>query len=232
MYVLDEECEYCPDRALSAALHDWMEELNQPLQAGENTIIIQFFFVCLSEPAIFMSCFFILTITGRQSSRTDHRTSVPTLRCKTPDRSDCPSMFRATSTVAKLPVFPLNSSSPPSSPPTKAKGEREGREGEKKRINQPSQTNQQAPGSRSGASTGGGQGQKAQGRGLCGGKGVLSESQVRLLVGLHYLPHEHGSSAQKLLQDLTWLKTNCHVVSANSKKTPPQKVSDNSESSF
>lgn len=30
----DEECEYCPDRALSAALKDWMEELNQPLQAG------------------------------------------------------------------------------------------------------------------------------------------------------------------------------------------------------
>lgn len=31
----DEECEYCPDRALSAALKDWMEELNQPLQAGK-----------------------------------------------------------------------------------------------------------------------------------------------------------------------------------------------------
>uniref|UniRef100_A0A3Q3X924 protein O-GlcNAcase n=1 Tax=Mola mola TaxID=94237 RepID=A0A3Q3X924_MOLML len=90
-----DECEYCPDRALSAALHDWMEELNQPLQAGH-----------------------------------------------------------------------------------------------------------------------------------CGAKGHLSESQVRLLVGLHYLPHEHGPFAQKLLQDLTWLKTNCHLVSTNSKKAPPQKIDE------
>lgn len=35
----DEECEYCPDRALSAALKDWMEELNQPLQAGKIYLI-------------------------------------------------------------------------------------------------------------------------------------------------------------------------------------------------
>uniref|UniRef100_A0A3Q3LFF9 protein O-GlcNAcase n=1 Tax=Mastacembelus armatus TaxID=205130 RepID=A0A3Q3LFF9_9TELE len=91
----DEECEYSPDRALATALRDWMEELNQPLQA---------------------------------------------------------------------------------------------------------------------APSGGNRGQKAQGRGLCGGKGLLSESQVQLLVGLHYLPHEHGPSAQKLLQELTWLKTNCHLV--------------------
>lgn len=34
----DEEFEYCPDRALTAALHDWMEELNQPLLAGTNII--------------------------------------------------------------------------------------------------------------------------------------------------------------------------------------------------
>uniref|UniRef100_A0A8C4EC30 protein O-GlcNAcase n=1 Tax=Dicentrarchus labrax TaxID=13489 RepID=A0A8C4EC30_DICLA len=129
---IDEECEYCPDRALSAALHDWMEELNQPLQ---------------------------------------------------------------------------------------------GREGEKKRPNQSVQPNQ-PPGSKPLAHSGGGKGQKAQGRGLCGGKGLLSESQVRLLVGLHYLPHEHGLSAQKLLQDLTWLKTNCHLVSTNSKKAPPQKIDE------
>uniref|UniRef100_A0A3Q2P3T8 protein O-GlcNAcase n=1 Tax=Fundulus heteroclitus TaxID=8078 RepID=A0A3Q2P3T8_FUNHE len=89
-YLKDEESEYCPDRALTAALHDWMEELNQPLQA----------------------------------------------------------------------------------------------------------------------------------------KGSLSEAQVRLLVGLHYLPHEHGPSAQKLLQDLTWLKTNCHLVGANSKKGQPEKVDE------
>lgn len=169
---------------------------------------------------------------GRQNSRTDQRSSVPASHCKTPDRSDCPSTFRGTSAVAKLPVFPLNSSSPPSSP-TKASGEREGREGEKRKSNQSFQLNQQPPGSKPGVPAAGGRGQRAQGRGLCSGKSLLSESQVRLLVGLHYLPHEHGPSAQKLLQDLTWLKTNCHLVSANSsKKAAPQKVSEVRVTSF
>ncbi|XP_013874525.1 protein O-GlcNAcase isoform X2 [Austrofundulus limnaeus] len=184
----DEECEYCPDGALTAALRDWMEELNQPLQAG------------------------------RQSSRADQRVSVSS-HSKTPDRSGSRSTFRASSAVAKLPVFPLDSSSPPSSPPM---GKRE-TDGEKERTHQPAQ---QPPGSRPGAPAGGGRVQKAQGRGLCGGKGLLTEAQVRLLVGLHYLPHEHGSSAQKLLQDLTWLKTNCHLVSTSGKKSPPQKVDE------
>ncbi|KAM9832967.1 protein O-GlcNAcase [Syngnathus typhle] len=180
----DEETDYCPDRALSAALHDWMEELNQPLQAG------------------------------RQSARSDQRCS----RSKTPDRSNCTSTFRGSAVVAKLPVFPLNSSSPPPSP-TKAKGESEVREGGKR---QPAQGGQQVPASRPAAPSG----PKARGRGLCGGKGLLSEAQVRLLVGLHYLPHEHGPSAQKLIQDLTWLKSNCHVVSANGKKSSPHKVDE------
>uniref|UniRef100_A0A665UWH2 protein O-GlcNAcase n=1 Tax=Echeneis naucrates TaxID=173247 RepID=A0A665UWH2_ECHNA len=137
-----EECDYCPDRALSTALHDWMEELNQPLQAGEKHFDL-------------VLCLYL-----------------------------------------------------------------EGRDGERKRLNPPSQANYQAPPS------GGSRGQKTQGRVICSGKGLLSESQVRLLVGLHYLPHEHGPSAQKLLQDLTWLKSNCHLVSANTKKTPPQKVDE------
>nr|XP_040037613.1 protein O-GlcNAcase [Gasterosteus aculeatus aculeatus] len=189
----DEECEYCPDRALSAALHDWMDELNQPLQAG------------------------------RQSTRADQRSSAPTGRCKTPDRSDCPSTLRGPSAVAKLPVFPLISSSPPSSP---VKGETEAREAERKRSNQPRQPNHQTQGSRPHVASCGGRGQKGQSWGLCGGKDLLSESQVQLLVGLYYLPHEHGTSAQKLLQDLTWLKGNCHLVSANSKKTTPQKMDE------
>nr|XP_061816114.1 protein O-GlcNAcase-like isoform X2 [Nerophis lumbriciformis] len=168
----DEEPDYSPETALSAALHDWLEDLNQPLQA---------------------------------------------------DRSDCNATLRGTSVVAKLPVFPLNSSSPPPSP-TKAKGDREVREGEKRR--QTSQANHQAQGTRHGVPSGRGRGYKAQGRSLGSGKGQLSESQVRLLVGLYYLPHEHGPSAQKLLQDLTWLKTNCHLVSINSKKDLSQKVDE------
>lgn len=74
----------------------------------------------------------------------------------------------------------------------------------------------------------GGQGkEKASGKGLCAGKSPLSEAQVQLLVGLYYLPHEHGPPAQSLLQSLTWLKSHCHYVSVNgsSKKMQPQKVS-------
>lgn len=68
--------------------------------------------------------------------------------------------------------------------------------------------------------------EKSSRRGLCSGRAPLSEAQVRLLVGLYYLPHEHGPPAQNLLQDLTWLKANCHCVSVNrnGKKGSPQKV--------
>lgn len=213
--VVDDACEYCPERALSAALSDWMEELNQPLQAGHCLFLILektewiFFF-----PFKFAFAFFA---AGRQSAHTEQRSSAPPSRCKA-DRADCPSAPRGTAAVARLPVFPLNSGSPPSSPT----GERRG--GEKKRLNQSGQSHQSLLGSRSGATTGGGLDQKGQGRGPSAGKGLLSESQVRLLVGLHYLPHEHGPSAQRLLQDLTWLRSNCHLVSTNNKKSPPQKV--------
>ncbi|XP_030193937.1 protein O-GlcNAcase [Gadus morhua] len=159
----DDEPEYCPDSALSEALRDWMDELNQPLQPG------------------------------RQST-------TPTSRAKTPDRAD-----RPPAQAKPLPMFPLSSGSPPTSP---AKGGENGSEGEAKRP----------PGE--------GLKHKAQGRVPCGGKGLLSEAQVRLLVGLHYLPHEHGPAAQRLLQDLTWLKSNCHLVSLNGKKTAQQKVEE------
>lgn len=68
--------------------------------------------------------------------------------------------------------------------------------------------------------------EKISRRGLCSGRVPLSEAQVQLLVGLYYLPHEHGPPAQNLLQDLTWLKANCHCVSVNGngKKASPQKV--------
>uniref|UniRef100_A0A8C2DL13 protein O-GlcNAcase n=1 Tax=Cyprinus carpio TaxID=7962 RepID=A0A8C2DL13_CYPCA len=70
--------------------------------------------------------------------------------------------------------------------------------------------------------------EKISRRGLCSGRVPLSEAQVQLLVGLYYLPHEHGPPAQNLLQDLTWLKANCHCVSVNGngKKASPQKVEE------
>uniref|UniRef100_A0A8C8FMZ9 protein O-GlcNAcase n=1 Tax=Oncorhynchus tshawytscha TaxID=74940 RepID=A0A8C8FMZ9_ONCTS len=137
----DEEHQYCPEMALSTALHDWMEELSQPLQPG---------CVCVC-----------VCVGGTQKISTQ---------------------------------LDLNY----------------GEEREKKLHNNQFQ---QGPGQ-----------PRSPGGVLCVGKAPLSESQIRLLVGLHYLPHEHGPSAQRLLQDLTWLKEHCHLVSANDKKGPPQKV--------
>lgn len=65
---------------------------------------------------------------------------------------------------------------------------------------------------------------KTQGKVSFGSKTPLTESEVQLLTGLYYLPHEHGTPAQRLLQDLAWLKANSHCVSANGKKGPSQKV--------
>lgn len=168
----DEEWEYCPERALTTALRDWMEELNQPLHAG------------------------------RQSRLAESRSSGPTARCKTPDRTRC-SSYRG---ARPLPVFPLDPSSPPSSPKNTHSREASRERcdlGEKKRSAPSSPVPRRTQ-----------------------TKGLLTESQVRMLVGLHYLPHEHGPAAQKLLQDLTWLKANCHLVSANCKKTTPQKMDE------
>ena len=134
---------------------------------------------------------------GRQST-------TPTSKTKTPDRADRPPAAQA----KPLPMFPLSSGSPPTSP---AKGGENGGGGGGE-----GQEARRPPGD--------GLRHKAQGRVPSGGKGLLSEAQVRLLVGLHYLPHEHGPAAQRLLQDLTWLKTHCHLVSLNGKKTAQQKV--------
>lgn len=179
-----EEWEYCPERALTSALQDWMEELNRPLHAG------------------------------RQGRQAETRSSGSTAHNNGPDRT---SSFRGT---IPLPVFPLDPSSPPSSPTqTRREASTEVSDSaQKRRCRQPS------PGCRSEA--GGGRASKPSGRASTGGKGSLTESQVRLLVGLHYLPHEHGPAAQKLLQDLTWLKSNCHTVSANGKKSAPEKMEE------
>ncbi|MBN3313918.1 OGA GlcNAcase, partial [Atractosteus spatula] len=68
--------------------------------------------------------------------------------------------------------------------------------------------------------------EKGKGGGAAVGRAPLSEEEVKLLVGLYYLPHEHGPPAQRLLQDLAWLKAHSHCVSANGKKGEPQKVEE------
>ncbi|XP_062849403.1 protein O-GlcNAcase [Trichomycterus rosablanca] len=153
------EGQYCPQRALSAALKDWMTDLNQPLQPG------------------------------RQNRPTDQKLSAPLSKSSE-------SLDNQHGAQSK-PPFAAEALALSSNPGLKPSAETQHEE-------------------------------RASGKGLCPGKSPLSEAQVRLLVGLYYLPYEHGPPAQKLLQELTWLKTHSHYVSVNgsSKKTQPQKVEE------
>ncbi|XP_017565750.1 protein O-GlcNAcase isoform X1 [Pygocentrus nattereri] len=142
---------------------------------------------------------------GRQTRPTEHRSSGPSSKHKPSDSSD--NQHGAQS----KPSSTAGACSAQSHKPSASR---------KETVARPLRSEERAHGGHSR--------EKAPGKGLCAGKGPLSEAQVRLLVGLYYLPHEHGPPAQSLLQDLTWLKANCHYVSVNGngKKTQPQKVEE------
>ncbi|XP_030636244.1 protein O-GlcNAcase [Chanos chanos] len=154
---------------------------------------------------------------GRQARPTDVRSSGPTSKSKTAGSSD-----PQRGVQSKPPPEPSQGSGPLSSSPPRGQKPEGGEvrpaaalHSDDKSLrseNQASKTSKE----------------KSQGRGLCAGKAPLSEAQVRMLVGLYFLPHEHGPPAQSLLQDLTWLKANCHCVSSNGngKKVQPQKVEE------
>uniref|UniRef100_A0A8B9RK53 protein O-GlcNAcase n=1 Tax=Astyanax mexicanus TaxID=7994 RepID=A0A8B9RK53_ASTMX len=145
---------------------------------------------------------------GRQIRPTEHRSSAHSSKHKPSESSD--NQYGAHSRPSCT-AGPLPACSSQHRKPTAA-----GREGGAGPLRSEERAN------------GGHSREKVQGKALCAGKGPLNEVQVRLLVGLYYLPHEHGPPAQSLLQDLTWLKANCNFVSANGngKKTQPQKVEE------
>ncbi|KAJ8007832.1 hypothetical protein DPEC_G00098290 [Dallia pectoralis] len=195
----DGDYQYCPERALSAALQDWMEELSQPLQPGRKH--------------------------GDQglSSR----------RPGSPESEDCHSFSSKGRPEPKSLRDHMQDDSLPPSSPEEEEEVRRGKANEKKEGRVRDNDSKPKPhndrfyqGPEQPEDLGIVPVEKAQVRLLCSGKTPLSESQVQLLVGLYYLPHEHGPSAQRLLQDLTWLKANCHVVSANDKKAPQQKTEE------
>ncbi|XP_051570333.1 protein O-GlcNAcase-like isoform X2 [Myxocyprinus asiaticus] len=171
----DEEA-YSVERALSAALQDWMKELSHPLQPG------------------------------RQVRPVDLKHSTPSVKSKSSDSSENQHGAQPKSPITSSQSSgALASNEIPADPVTS--------QDLKAAENQVSRSSSH---------------EKTSRKGLCSGRSPLSEDQVRLLVGLYYLPHEHGPPAQSLLQDLTWLKANCHCVSVNGngKKASPQKVEE------
>lgn len=169
----------------------------------------------------FLSLFFLLARPGRQVRSNDHKSSRTSSKSQSSESPADASKFVD-------PKAPRTSSEPPKKEDTTAhhhspsEGKEETHTPVRSNGDQASRADSQAS-TRSLV-------EKPQGRGLGAGKNPLSESQVRLLVGLHYLPHEYGPAAKSLLQDLTWLKANCQYVSANGnkKKVLPQKVSQRS----
>ncbi|XP_051984395.1 protein O-GlcNAcase isoform X2 [Xyrauchen texanus] len=170
----DEEA-YSVERALSAALQDWMKELSLPLQPGRQERPVDL------KP--------LRPIKSKSSDSSDNQHGA---QPKSPITSSQSSGALA---CDEIPADPVTS------------------QDLKSVENQVSSSSSH---------------EKTSSRGLCSGRSPLSEAQVQLLVGLYYLPHEHGPPAQSLLKDLTWLKANCHWVSVNGngKKVSPQKVEE------
>ncbi|XP_066574411.1 protein O-GlcNAcase isoform X2 [Amia ocellicauda] len=201
---------YCPEKALSLALHDWMEEMIQPLQPGR------------------------LKLSGSENAAADPFTrgsnqkpsqDTPEKDASSTDAPDGPAVaLEGEGGLQDPDVDPCSEDRglrADNTPSRDGEREREGegqRDVEKERQEKPTGNGPpQAP-----------MGPQEKGRkGALGrGRTPLSEEEVRLLVGLYFLPHEHGPPAQRLLQDLAWLKAHSHCVSANGKKAEPYKAEE------
>ncbi|MFT7797441.1 protein O-GlcNAcase-like [Arapaima gigas] len=222
----DGEGGYCPEKALSTALKDWMEELNQPLQPGRQNRPMEL----NSSGAKLKSrtlesadshstsranpCKAALDSTSGQHSHSEASLD-PNLNPQQEDREQVTNAtLRSMEKGLKVGWQGQN--------PLEEEDQGTGRPGKEEDQGGDNGT-ESAPSKNCPSST---TWVKGQGRTVCGGKGLLSEQDVRLLVGLYFLPHEHGAPAQHLLKDLTWLKSNSHCISANGKKGQPHKVEE------
>ncbi|KAI5104514.1 protein O-GlcNAcase-like, partial [Silurus meridionalis] len=210
--------QYSPERALSSALKDWMTDLHQPLQPGTshsihkkmlcNTYNVIINVIChmpnsahstFYNRKLAKDCYKLLHVIPLLQP-TEQKPSALSSKPKPPE---CLDNLHGAQSKSPSAAGALVSSS---TSVLKVSAETESEE----RV------------------SGCNGWEKASGKSLCSGKSPLTEAQVQLLVGLYYLPHEHGPSAQNLLQALTWLKSHCHYVSVNgsSKKMQPQKMEE------
>ncbi|XP_063068010.1 protein O-GlcNAcase [Engraulis encrasicolus] len=214
----DEAGQYCSDRALNTALVDWIEELNQPLLPGKTLTATTTGGAGEPKPSK-PSTEHYSGGSGSSSPPGKESSTAPLRSPSEPPQRQAEGKQAATSptsptsaTSATTPTSATTTTSATSPTPIVPAVHSNGDQAS--RADSHSSTRSLV--------------EKPLGRGLSGGKNPLSESQVRLLVGLHYLPHEYGPAAKGLLQDLTWLKAHCHYVSANGhkKKALPHKVEE------
>nr|XP_015199304.1 PREDICTED: protein O-GlcNAcase-like [Lepisosteus oculatus] len=201
---------YCPEEALLLALKDWMQEMSKPLQPGRQC-----------RPA------------GLKSSESDSDLKNSESAVQDP-------ATRGSNHTSAQDNLRGGSLLPAGIPKDKGQGEQElvvapRSEDRGLRLNVPHGEMEGEEGEREVQDTPAGKElplvrtqsqEKGKGGGAAVGRAPLSEEEVKLLVGLYYLPHEHGPPAQRLLQDLAWLKAHSHCVSANGKKGEPQKVEE------
>ncbi|XP_069034812.1 protein O-GlcNAcase [Lepisosteus oculatus] len=201
---------YCPEEALLLALKDWMQEMSKPLQPGRQC-----------RPAGLKSSESDSDLKNSESAVQDpatrgsnHTSAQDNLR----GGSLLPAGIPKDKGQGEQELVVAPRSEDRGLRLSVPHGEMEGEEGEREVQDTPA--GKELPLVRTQSQ------EKGKGGGAAVGRAPLSEEEVKLLVGLYYLPHEHGPPAQRLLQDLAWLKAHSHCVSANGKKGEPQKVEE------
>uniref|UniRef100_W5M032 protein O-GlcNAcase n=1 Tax=Lepisosteus oculatus TaxID=7918 RepID=W5M032_LEPOC len=240
---------YCPEEALLLALKDWMQEMSKPLQpacsvplegaGGGGSLVCTRPSHSSAEGMTTTGLFDILFLTpaGVLLTKDSRPTVVPAWGSAQHEEPEAES-------GSSSPLTGVRRLSAPSAevkiPKDKGQGEQElvvapRSEDRGLRLNVPHGEMEGEEGEREVQDTPAGKElplvrtqsqEKGKGGGAAVGRAPLSEEEVKLLVGLYYLPHEHGPPAQRLLQDLAWLKAHSHCVSANGKKGEPQKVEE------
>uniref|UniRef100_A0A8C9S993 protein O-GlcNAcase n=1 Tax=Scleropages formosus TaxID=113540 RepID=A0A8C9S993_SCLFO len=219
---------YCPEKMLSAALQDWLEELNQPLQPGAAVAPAPRVRVGLLLPSKVSAPAELGSSGARSKSRNSEGADN---HCARKAPAEVPPGRRSPSGASLGPNLNLQKEEREQATDAASRGKeggpKVGRQGKTPSVEDDGGRGREGKeGDRERNGPSGSARVKGQGRAPCGGKGPLSEQEVRLLVGLYFLPHEHGPAARRLLKDLTWLKSNSHYVSVNGKKSQPHKVEE------
>ncbi|XP_041074363.1 protein O-GlcNAcase isoform X1 [Polyodon spathula] len=199
---------YCPEEALTRAIQDWMEEIAKPLQPGRQSCQVE-----KQSP-----------VNNTEPKRVTEGAE--------PDKTTRGGSHKLTHGALKN--SPPSSLSSPSSPAQQGEtGPGGGTEPEEEEWGKAEQQSLLNGGETSNEKErqSDGEGERLWKEKGCRGEVVqacepLTPAQVRLLVGLYYLPHEHGAEGQRLLKDFQWLNSKSDCVSVNVKKTEPRKVEE------
>ncbi|RXM93829.1 Protein O-GlcNAcase [Acipenser ruthenus] len=207
---------YCPEEALSRAIQDWMEEIAKPLQPGRQIRQVE-----KQSP-----------VNNTESKRFPEGADPG----QEPDKITRGSNHKLPQGAHKN--SPPSSLSSPSSPAQQGEtgpgggiepGEEERGKAEQQSLLNWGETSNEKERQSDGVEEEGERERLLKEKGCRGEVQAcepLTPAQVRMLVGLYYLPHEHGVEGQRLLKDFQWLNSKSDCVSVNVKKSEPRKAEE------